>query len=144
MSNVDPNNLNLINNIFVELDKQRQKKLLLSAYKLSVEQAVENELKEKNKRMPYAKELEDAVTERMSDLNSFLKLLLELDETGLAAIAMMMEKLHPTSMTTSHNTVVTTTYTRTPLGNILKEALPNADFALARKAISELRSEEVR
>lgn len=142
MSNVNPDNLNLLNNIFVELDKQRRSKLLFSAYKLSVEQTVEKELKDKNKRMPYAKELEEAVTERMADLSDFLKLLFELDETGLAVIAMMMEKLRPGSMTTERDTVVTTTHTRTPLGRMLKESLPDADFAAARKTVSKFLSME--
>ena len=102
-----------------------------------MEQTVEKELYEKNGRKPDNNELERATNERVSDTCSFIKTLFALDETGIAAVVMMMEKLRPTSMTTEHDTVVTTTHTRKNLNTKLKETLPNADLAAAQSVVAK-------
>lgn len=142
MSNVNPDKVRMLTDFFIDLDNKRQSKLIMHAFKLSVEQTVEKELYEKNGRKPDSKELERATNERVSDTYSFMKTLFSLDETGKAAIVMMMEKLRPSSMTTEHDTIVTTTHTRKKLDSKLKEAFPNADLAAAQSFVSQYQNKE--
>ena len=137
MSNVNPDNVRMLTDFFTDLDNKRQSKLIMHAFKLSVEQTVEKELYEKNGCKPDNKELEDASNERASRICRIMNSLSSLDETGQAAVAMMMEKRYPTSMTTEHDTVVTTTHTHKKLDHMLKEALPNADVAAAQSTVAK-------
>lgn len=137
MRNVDPARVSELLNFFNELDNERQLKLITHAFKLSIEQNVEKEIQEKSGRKPCGAELERTTNERTSDIIRFTKSLYALDETGLAAVAMMMEELQPTSMTTEHDTVVTTTHTRQNLGTKLKETFPNADLVEAQSVVAK-------
>lgn len=125
--------------LFTRLNAERQAKVFAYLYTEFMEQKAEMEFHEAGEQVS-AEMIAETANKNISEIMNIVDIIGKLDDTGKAAMLMMLEKISPGTVTKEEEITVTINNKRISLEAAIKQFFPDMDMNSVRNKIDMLKA----